>query len=109
MTKLIVVSLVTALIMIVFGVFWIFVWLVGTNGYSEAKGGTILGLNLLLVILSVIVSSAASAFLTKMLEAKTGWSVFIAAPLTVVAVVAVSVVVMFVGSLIVVGVVGQTR
>jgi hypothetical protein len=109
MTKLIVVSLVTALIMIAFGVFWMFVWLIGANGYSEAKGGTILGLNLLLVILSVVVSSAASAFLTKTLEAKTGWSVFIAAPLTVVAVVVVSVLALFVGSLIIVGVVGQTR
>lgn len=109
MTKLIVVSLVTALVMIVFGVFWMFVWLVGTNGYSEAMGGTILGLNLLLVILSIVVSSATSAFLTKTLEAKTGWSVFIAAPLTVVAVVAVSIFALFVGSLIVVGVVGQTR
>jgi hypothetical protein len=70
-TKLIVVSLSTALIMIAFGVFWMFVWLIGTNGYSESKGGTILVLNLLMVILLVIVSSAASGFLTKILQAKT--------------------------------------
>jgi hypothetical protein len=107
--KLILVSLVTAVIMIAFGVFWMFVWLVGTNGYSEAKGGTILTLNLLMVILSVIVSSVASGFLTKVLQAKTGWSVFAVAPLTIIAVIAVSVFVLFVGSLLIVGVVGQTR
>ena len=109
MTKLIIVSLITALIMTAFGAFWMFVWLIGTNGYSEAKGGTILALNLLLVILSVIVSSAASGFLTKMLQAKTGWSVFAAAPLAIIAVIAVSVFVLFAGSLLIVGVVGQTR
>ena len=109
MTKLIVVSLVTALITIAFGVFWMFVWLIGTNGYSEVKGTTILALNLLMVILSVIISSVASAFLTKMLQAKTRWSVFISAPLTVFALVVVSVFALFVGSLIIVGVVGQTR
>jgi hypothetical protein len=109
MTKLIIVSLVTALIMIAFGVFWMFMWLVGTNGYSEAKGGTILVANLVLVILSIFVSSAASSILTKMLQAKTGWSIFAAAPLVTVTVIAVSVFALFVGSLIVIGVVGQTR
>lgn len=109
MTKLIVVSLVTALIMIVFGVFWMFVWLIGTNGYSETKGGTILALNLLMVILSVVISSAASGFLTKTLQAKTQWSVFIAAPLTIIAVIAVSVSALFVGSLLVIFLIGQTR
>lgn len=109
MTKLIVVSLITALIMIAFGVFWMFAWLIGTNGYSESKGGTILALNLLMVILSVVVSSAASGFLTKILQAKTQWSVFIAAPLTIIAVIAVSVSALFIGSLLVVLLIGQTR
>lgn len=109
MTKLIVVSLITALIMIAFGVFWMFVWLIGTNGYSESKGGTILALNLLIVILSVVVSSAASGFLTKILQAKTQWSVFIAAPLTIIAVIAISVSALFIGSLLVIFLIGQTR
>lgn len=109
MAKLIVVSLLTALVMIAFGAFWMFMWLVGTNGYSEAKGGTILAANLVLVILSIVVSSAASAFLTGFLERKNGWSFFAAAPLSIVAVVAAAVAVLFVGSLIVISVVGTTR
>jgi hypothetical protein len=86
-----------------------FVWLIGTNGYSEAKGGTILVLNLLMVILSVVVSSAASGYLTKTLQTKTQWSVFIAAPLTIIAVIAVSVSALFIGSLLVIFLIGQTR
>jgi hypothetical protein len=62
-----------------------------------------------MVILAVIVSSAASGFLTKMLQAKTGWSVFTAAPLTIIAVIIVAIFVLFVGSLLIVGVLGQTR
>lgn len=108
-TKSIIVSLITALPIAAFGVFWMFVWLVGTNGYSEAKSGTILALNLLMVILSVIVSSVASGFLTNFLQAKTQWSVFVAAPLAIVSVTVVSVFVLFAGSLFIVGVVGQTR
>ena len=109
MTKLIFVSVLTALIMVAFGIFWMFMWLVGTNGYSEAKGGTILVLNLLLVLLSIFVSSAASSFLTKTLQEKLALSFLLAAPLAVLAVVVASVIGLFVGSLIIVGVVGTAR
>jgi uncharacterized membrane protein len=108
-TKLIVVSLVTALIMIAFGVFWMFVWLIGTNGYSEAKGGTILVLNLLMVIFWVIISSVASGYLSEKLQKKTGLSFFIAAPLTILMVIAVAGIALFIGSIIVVIIFGQTR
>jgi hypothetical protein len=108
-TKLIVVSLITALIMIAFGVFWMFVWLIGTNGYSESKGGTILALNLLMVIFWVIISSVASGYLSAKLQKKTGLSFFIAAPLTILMVIAVAGIALFIGSIIVVIVFGQTR
>jgi hypothetical protein len=50
-----------------------------------------------------------SAFLTKFLQKKTGWSFFAAAPLSIVAVVAAAVAILFVGSIVIVGFVGQTR
>jgi hypothetical protein len=94
--------------MAVFGAFWMFAWLIGANGYGETKGGIILGLNLLMVILAVVVSSAASAFLTKIIQAKTQWSVLLVAPLSVLVVVIVALFALFVGSLLIIGIVGQT-
>jgi hypothetical protein len=95
--------------MIAFGVFWMFVWLIGTNGYSESKGTTILGLNLLLVILFVVVSGAVTGYLSERLQKKTGLSFFIAAPLTILMVVAAAGAALFVGSIIIVIIFGQTR
>ncbi|HYG09967.1 MAG TPA: hypothetical protein VD835_08485, partial [Pyrinomonadaceae bacterium] len=67
MMKTLIVSVVTALLMIAIGVFWMFMWLVGTNGYSESKGGMILVSNLVLVISSVVGSTAASGWLASRL------------------------------------------
>ena len=35
----VVVAVITALVMIVAGVFFMFMWLVGTNGYNTTMGG----------------------------------------------------------------------
>ena len=83
MMKTLIVSAITALSMIAFGVFWMFMWLVGTNGYSESKGGMILGGNLALVILSIIISSAASGWLANKLGARLGWPMWAAAPVVI--------------------------
>jgi hypothetical protein len=107
--RTLIVSAVTALLMIAFGVFWMFMWLVGTNGYSESKGTLILGSNLVLVILAVVVSSAASAWATRKLEAKLAWPFWAAAPLAVVGVLAAAAVAMFAGSLLIIAVFGRTR
>lgn len=109
MTKTLIISAITALLMIVFGVFWMFMWLVGTNGYSGSQGGTILAANLVLVILSIIVSSAASGWLTGKLEARAGWPVWAVAPLVIVGVLVAAVIVLIAGSLLIVAVFGRTR
>ncbi len=100
-TKLIIVSLITALIMIAFGVFWMFMWLIGTNGYSQAQGGRILILNLVMVIFSVIISSVASGYLSEKIQKKAELSFFIAAPITILLVIAVVGIAMFIGSIII--------
>ncbi|MDQ4120713.1 MAG: hypothetical protein M3209_04615 [Acidobacteriota bacterium] len=109
MAKSIIVSLLTALIMIAFGVFWMFMWLIGTNGFSEKQGGRILALNLVMVIFSVIISSVASGYLSETIQKKAGLSFFIAAPLTILLVIAVVGLVMFIGSIIIAITFGQTR
>jgi sugar phosphate permease len=73
MAKTLIVSGVTALLLGAFGVFWMFMWLVGTNGYNGSTGGAILACNLALVILSIIISSVASGWLTNKLGARLDW------------------------------------
>lgn len=105
----IIVSAITALLMAVIGLFWMFIWLVGTNGYSESKGGTILASNLVLVLLSIIGSAIASGWLARQMNKSTGWSAWVVAPLTIVGVVITSVLVLAGASLLVVAAVGTTR
>lgn len=109
MIKAIGVSVVTALLMIVFGVFWMFMWLIGTNGYSESKGTLILGSILALVILSVVASSASSSLLARKLEAKMAWPFWAAAALAVFGVVLVAILAVFIGSILIVVIFGGTR
>jgi hypothetical protein len=108
-TKTLIVSAITALSMIAFGIFWMFMWLVGTNGYSESKGGMILAGNLAMVMLSVIVSAAASGWLAKKLEAKMAWPFWAAAPLAVAGVMLVAVIALVAGSLLIIAVFGRMR
>ncbi len=104
-----IVSVITALIMIVVGVFWMFMWLIGTNGYNTSTGTAILASNLVLVILSTIVVSVASSWLTKRLVTRTGMSVWIIAPLCIVALIVVAFAALFIGSIIIVGIAEAMR
>ncbi|HEY9402315.1 MAG TPA: hypothetical protein VIQ24_06455 [Pyrinomonadaceae bacterium] len=109
MAKTLIVSAITALLMMAFGVFWMFMWLVGTNGYNGSTGGAILACNLALVILSIIFSSAASGWLAKRLGARLGWPMWASAPVAIFVVVLVSVVCLFAGSLIIIAVAESVR
>ncbi len=104
----IVVAGITAVIMILFGVFWMFMWLIGTNGYGTSQGTTILLCILVLVLSSIAASSVASGWLAKELQTRTAWSPWATAPLAILAVTAVAVVALFVGSVIVVLIFGRT-
>ncbi|CAN5587407.1 hypothetical protein BH20ACI4_BH20ACI4_18050 [soil metagenome] len=104
-----IVSGITALIMLVIGVFWMITWLIGTNGYNTSTGTAILAANLVLVLLSTIVASVASGWLAKRLVTKTGMSLWIIAPLCVFAVIAVTVAALFIGSIIIIAIAEATR
>jgi hypothetical protein len=107
--KTLIVSGITALLLAAFGVFWMFMWLVGTNGYNGSTGGAILACNLALVVLSIIVSSVASGWLTNKLEARLGWPTWAAAPVVVVGVLMAAVGFLFAGSIIIIGVAESMR
>ena len=95
--------------MIAFGVFWMFMWLVGTNCYNGSTGGTILACNLVLVILSIVISSASSGWLANKLGARLGWPMWASAPVAILLVVMVAVFFLFVGSLIIFAVAESMR
>jgi hypothetical protein len=105
----VVVPVVTALIMIVVGVFFMFMWLIGTNGYNTSMGGTILGANLVVIIIAIVIASVVSGWLAHVLQARTGMSPWLVGPLTVVAVSAVSSIAIFLIGIIIIGVVDSTR
>jgi MFS family permease len=109
MAKTLIVSVITALLMIAYGVFYMFMWLVGTNGYSGSIGGAILVANLVLVIFSIIVSSLVSGWLANRLGARLGWPMWASAPLAIVGVIVVAVACMFIGSLIIIAVAESVR
>ncbi|HEX8634951.1 MAG TPA: hypothetical protein VF703_12460 [Pyrinomonadaceae bacterium] len=109
MTKTLIVSAVNALLMIAVGVFWMFMWLVGTNGYNGSTGGAILAANLALVVLSIICSSVASGWLAQRLAARLGWPMWATAPVVILGVVTVSVIFLFVASLIIIAVAESVR
>jgi hypothetical protein len=107
--KTLIVSIITALLMIAFGIFWMFIWLVGTNGYNSSTGGAILACNLALVILSVIISSAASGWLTNKLRARLDWPMWAAAPVVILLVLIVAITILVIGSLIIIAVAESVR
>lgn len=45
---------ITAIAMVVVGAFWMFMWLIGSNGFSSSRGAVVLGGNLLLVALAFV-------------------------------------------------------
>lgn len=105
----VVVAVITALIMIVAGVFFMFMWLVGTNGYNTTMGTTILIANLVVIIIAIVISSVSSGWLAHFLQQRSGMSPWLAGPLAIVAVTAVSVVAIFLLGILIVGVVDSTR
>jgi hypothetical protein len=107
--KTLIVSAITALLMIAFGIFWMFMWLVGTNGYNGSTGGAILVCTLVLVILSIIFSSATSGWLANKFAARLGWPMWAAAPVVILGVVMVAIIFLFAGSLLIIAVVESTR
>jgi hypothetical protein len=104
-----IVSGVTALIMLVISAFWMITWLIGTNGYNTSTGTAILASNLVLVLLSTIVASIASGWLTKKLQMKLGKSLWFIAPLSIVAVTVVAVIALFIGSITIIAIAESTR
>ena len=104
-----IVSGITAVIMLVFGAFWMITWLIGTNGYNSSTGGAILASNLVLALLSTIVASVASGWLAKKLQTKSGMSIWLIAPLSIFAVIAVAVIALFIGSIIIIAIAEATR
>lgn len=105
----VVVSVVTALIMIVVGLFFMLMWLIGANGYNTSQGGAILGANLVVIIIAVVISSVLSGWLAHVLQTRTGMSPWLVGPLSVVSVTAVSIIAIFLIGIIIVGVVESTR
>jgi hypothetical protein len=74
---------VTGFAMVVLGALWMFMWLVGSNGFSSSRGGVILGGNLLLVVLAI----PGAIWLARRLSSRwlaDGWPQWKAVPLAVV-------------------------
>ncbi len=74
---------VTGFAMVVLGAFWMFMWLIGSNGFSSSRGGVILGGNLLLVALAI----PGAIWLARHLSRRWlsgGWSPWKAVPLATV-------------------------
>lgn len=91
----VVVPIITALILIAVGAFWMFTMLIGTNGYSGRKGGAILVGNLVLVIITIIISSIASGWLAHVLQKRSGLSPWLVAPISIVSVTVVAFIALF--------------
>ncbi len=64
---------VTGFAMVVLGAFWMFMWLIGSNGFSSSRGGVILGGNLLMVVLAIIGATWLARRLTRRWLTE-GWS-----------------------------------
>jgi len=109
MAMRVVVPVVTALLMIVVGVFLMLMWLVGANGYNTSMGEMILGANLLVIIITIVIASVASGWLAHLLRRRTGMSPWLVGPMTVVAVTGVSTMALFLIGIIIVGVVESAR
>ncbi|HEX7315618.1 MAG TPA: hypothetical protein VF297_16990 [Pyrinomonadaceae bacterium] len=110
MTMRVVVPIITALVLIVVGVFWMFMMLVGANGYNTSQGRTILVGNLVLVIITIVIASVASGLLAHVLQKRTGMSPWLAGPLTIVSATVVSIMVLFfIGGVLIISIVDSTR
>lgn len=94
---------ITGCTMAVLGAFWMFAWLIGSNGYNSSRGATVLGGNLLLVALALV----GSVWLARRLSGRwlaNGWPLWRATALATVSSVAAALVFLGVGCLVVVGI-----
>jgi hypothetical protein len=102
-------SIITVLATLPVGAFWMFVWLVGTNGYSERKGFAILASILGLVVVSIVVATATSGLLAARIQAATQWPGWVVVLGTVAAVLVAWLIILCVGSFAIVLLLGSTR
>jgi hypothetical protein len=100
------VSLVTALILIVFGVLWMALMFFG-GAYGNDTTNALTGLIVIsvLLLMTIVIASLASGWLAHVLQTRSGISPWLVGPGTVVAVTAVAMIVIFVGGSIVTSVV----
>jgi len=103
------VVLITALVLIVFGLLEIFLMLPAMNVYGASTWTTILIANSVLVIIVIVIASIASGLLAHVIQTRSGMSPWLVGPLTVVAATAVGIVVMFSGVSILTSIIGAAR
>ena len=86
--------------MLVLGSFGFFILLVGLNGVSEAKGGRLLTAYLIVLLLATIFSIWASRWFVQTLTSRSNWSLWVSAPLCIVATVLITAAIVVVASFI---------
>ncbi|GAB2511385.1 hypothetical protein [Lysobacter humi (ex Lee et al. 2017)] len=95
----------TACTMLVFAAFWMLTWLIGTNGYGSARGGTILFAQAAAALLAVPVAATLAHDWTRRLQGRgwTGLPAAVAGSGAAVVLALVALVVVAVGTVVVVG------
>jgi hypothetical protein len=86
--------------MLVLGSFGFFILLVGLNGVSEAKGGRLLTAYLIVLLAATIFSIWASRWSVQTLTSQSNWSLWVSAPLSIVATVLIAAAIVVVASFI---------
>jgi hypothetical protein len=86
--------------MLVLGSFGFFILLVGLNGVSEAKGGRLLTAYLIVLLAATIFSIWASRWSVQTLTSRSNWSLWVSAPLSIVAAVLIAAAIVVVASFI---------
>lgn len=100
------IAVVAAVLALLLGGLGFFMLLVGLNGVSEAKGGTILSGYLILLLLTAVLVLGLSRWGVQALATRTGWSLWVLGPLMLVITVVSTIVVLMVGSVLLLLVVG---
>jgi hypothetical protein len=86
--------------MLVLGSFGFFLLLVGLNGVSEAIGGRLLAAYLIILLVATIFSVWASRWSVQTLASRSTWSLWVSAPLSIVATVLIAASIVVVASFI---------
>jgi hypothetical protein len=95
-----IISGIAALIALILGAFGFLILLIGLNGVRESTGGAILFSYLVLTLITIILSITASKWAVQTLSARTGWSLWAIAPITIIASAAGVAMMLIVGGLI---------